>query len=249
MAAIAKSNDFLGPLGVLNPPDIKVESEIFSGSLAMLFSFVRERKIELLDVPLAPICEAYFRYILENHHEDLDSAGVALAALSFLLEKKAWLLLPHPDAEPEGEDILDYIDPYVHEFAPAIDDLLNRQSERDHLFFRSADSNAANYELPFDTQEVTTFDLAKAFEKLLARAKPDSPQVLSKPRRSLSDQMVIVMKALPENFQTLDQIVIGEFTRSEVVWWFLALLELIRLGQASVKIEEGEVLFAKGIQR
>ena len=58
--------------------------------------------------------------------------------------------------------------------------------------------------------------------------------------------MVIVLKALPGEFQTLDEIVTGEFTRSEVVWWFLALLELIRLGQALVKIEEGEVRFARG---
>ncbi len=246
MAALAKSNDFLGPLGILNPPEIHVESPIFTGSLGLLFSFVREKKIDLLDVPIAPVCEAYFRYILETNHKDLDSAGVALAALSFLIEKKAWMLLPVPEVEPDGDDILDYIDPYVHEFAPAIEDLLSRQAERDHLFFRHPDSKSTDYELPFDTHEVTPFDLANAFEKLLARAKPDAPQLLNKPRRSLSDQMIIVMKALPAEFLPLDQIVIGEFTRSEVVWWFLALLELIRLGQALVKIEEGEVLFAKG---
>lgn len=251
MAAVAKTldqpTDSVGPLGFFNPPEIHVESDVFTGSLGMLFVCVREKKIDLLDVPLAPICEAYFRYLLENQSEDLDSAGVALSALAFLIEKKAWMLIPvNEEEEPEGEDILDYVDPYVHEFAPAIEDLLERQSDRDLLFFRNPDPKSNSYELPFDTGEVTPFDLANVFEKLLARAKPDKVEPISKPRRNLSDQMVIVLKALPEDFQSLDQIVVGEFTRSEVVWWFLALLELIRLGQASVKIEEGEVLFARG---
>jgi hypothetical protein len=36
---------------------------------------------------------------------------------------------------------------------------------------------------------------------------------------------------------------VGDFTRSEVVWWFLALLELIRLGQARVDLKDGDVRF------
>ncbi len=251
MAAVAKLAEkesfTLGPLGIFNPPEIHVECPVFTGTLGILFVCIRDRKIDLLDVPLAPICEAYFRYLIDNAESDLDGAGVALAALAFLVEKKAWMLIPtNEEEEPEGEDILDFVDPYVQEFAPAISDLLDRQSERDLLFFRHPDAKAQGYELPFDTTEVTSLDLAKAFEKLLAKAKPDPVEQISRPRRNLSEQMVIVMKALPDDFQTLENIVTGEFTRSEVVWWFLALLELIRLGQASVKIEDGEVQFARG---
>ena len=48
-----------------------------------------------------------------------------------------------------------------------------------------------------------------------------------------------VDKAIP------DEIATGEFTRSEVVWWFLALLELIRLGQAMVTLKDGDVRFKR----
>ena len=34
-------------------------------------------------------------------------------------------------------------------------------------------------------------------------------------------------------------------TKSEVVWWFLALLELIRLGQARVEVKDGDVRFKR----
>jgi hypothetical protein len=57
--------------------------------------------------------------------------------------------------------------------------------------------------------------------------------------------MSIVLRALPEKFEPLESIVTGDYTRSEVVWWFLALLELIRLGQARVAVEEGDVRFKR----
>jgi hypothetical protein len=57
--------------------------------------------------------------------------------------------------------------------------------------------------------------------------------------------MTLVARELPIEFALLENIVVGEFTRSEIVWWFLALLELIRLGQARVKVEGEEVFFAR----
>ena len=72
------------PTGIIAPPPIQVESPRFSGSLAMLFACVRERKVDLLDIPLFPICEAYFTYLMDSELADLDEAAAALAALSYL---------------------------------------------------------------------------------------------------------------------------------------------------------------------
>ena len=71
-------------MGFYAPPEIHVECDAFRGSLATLFECVREQKIELLGVPLAPICEAYFAYLLENAEHDLESAAVALARRAVL---------------------------------------------------------------------------------------------------------------------------------------------------------------------
>ena len=249
MASVARLEpvDSPGPLGVFRPPEIHIECGAFRGSLATLFVCVRESKVDLLDIPLGPVCEAYFRYIIEEQQVELESVGVALAALTYLLERKAWRLLPKPEVEePDAEDLLDDVDPYVHEFQPMIEDLLGRAEERSHLFFRSADSAQLPYELPFETGGVSPSDLAVVFERLMERAKPDPPETLNRPRRSLSEMMFVVLKALPGDFMNLEEIVTGEFTRTEVVWWFLSLLELIRLGQARVRLSEGQVQFARG---
>jgi len=237
---LAKTTE-IGAFGLANPPEIHLEFPGFTGSLALLFTVVKDRKIDLLGVPLAPVCEAYFRYIMESAEHDLESAAVALAGLAYLIERKAWLLLP-VDEEPDGDELLDVLEPYIDSFRPAIDDLRARAEERESLFFRSA-GGAEAYELPFDSSSVKVSDLARALERLLERAKPDTIDPPTRPQRSLSEMMTIVLRALPEKFTSLDEIVVGEFTRSEVVWWFLALLELIRLGQARVEVKDGDVRF------
>lgn len=243
----AETADSAGPLGFVSPPEIQIECEAFQGSLAMLFHCVRERKVDLLGVPLAPICEAYFSYLLEHAAEDIESAATAMTALAYLLERKAWALIPRPEEpEPEAGDLLDAIEPYAHEFQPVIEVLRDLQDHRSNFFFRPADAAERTYELPFEIGEATTVDLARVLEQLLERAVPDPIEPLNRPRRSLSEQMTLVMKSLTEEFRPLDQVVVGEFTRSEIVWWFLALLELIRLGQARLQVKEEGIFFARG---
>ena len=236
--------DQVNALGVTQPPEILVECEAFTGSLATLFMCVREGKVNLLGVPLSPICQAYLQYLVESAGQDIDRASAALAVLAYLLERKAWSLLPNEQEEPELADDGTPQEPWVHEFLPAIEALRALADDRGQVYFRPPDSEGGGYELPFELGDVTLFDLSRALQRLLERAKPEAPESLRKPARSLSEMMVVVLRELPMDFKSLDEIVVGEFTRSEVVWWFLALLELIRLGQARVRLAKGEVEFA-----
>jgi segregation and condensation protein A len=235
----------ISALGVIAPPPIHVSTPTFDGSLAMLFQCVRDHKVHLLEVPLFPICEAYFLYLINLEATDLDEAAAALAALSYLLERKAWLLLPVEDPEPEMDEPLELPTPTAHEYEFAIESLRVWHEERAQLYFRAAEAGPESYELPMNLENVSSGDLAKALEKLLRRAKPEPVAPLNKPRKSLSDQMRIVLHALTGEWKSLLDLVEDPFTKSEAVYWFLALLELIRLGQATAKVEDEDVYFAR----
>lgn len=235
----------ISALGVIAPPPIHVTTPTFDGSLALLFQCVRDHKVQLLDVPLFPICEAYFLYLINLEETCLDEAAAALAALSYLLERKAWLLLPVEEPEPEMVELVELPPPSAHEFATAIESLRIWHEERSQLFFRSPEAGPEPYELPLNLENVGGADLARALEKLLRRANPEPVAPLNKPRKSLSDQMRIVLHKLSTDWQSLERLVDDPFTRSEAVYWFLALLELIRLGQAAAKVEGEDVLFAR----
>jgi segregation and condensation protein A len=232
-------------LGVVSPPPIHVDAPAFNGSLAMLFQCVKNRKVDLLDVPLAPICEAYFAYLMQAAVRDLDEAAAALLALAYLLERKAWMLLPVENPEPEADEAMELPEPTTYEYAAAIEALRVWEEERSRRFFRPAEAGPDPYELPFVLGNVSVTDLAIAFEKLLRKANPEPMAPLSKPRKSLADQMSLVLKAVGAAWQSLEGLIEEPFTRNDAVYWFLALLELIRLGQVAVRLHGDEVQFAR----
>jgi segregation and condensation protein A len=242
---IQKGDEAVTALGVVSPIPIQVESPRFNGSLAMLFGCVREHKVDVLDVPLLPICEAYFQYLLGASLRDLDQAAAALVALAYLLERKAWALLPVAEPEPEADDAAALMPPSTHEYELAIQALSLWEEEREKFFFRPPDCGPEPYELPFEIGNVTILDLARAFEKLLTKASPEPVAPLNKPRRSLSEQMKVVMRRLSTEWKPLEALITLPFSTEEAVYWFLALLELIRLGQATVKLQEDEVHFSR----
>jgi segregation and condensation protein A len=231
-------------LGVIAPPPIHVQTPTFDGSLAMLFACVRDHKVDLLDVPLFPICEAYFEYLIRNERQDLDEAAAALAALAYLLERKAWMLLPVPEPEPEFEEPLELPDPTVAEYRIAIEALQQWHEERADLFFRSPEAGPDPYELPYQLANVSVADLARAFERLIRKANPEPAKPLSRPRRSIEEQMRTVLTAMKTDWQSLEALVTAPFTRTDLVYWFLALLELMRIGQVIARVTEDDVEFA-----
>jgi segregation and condensation protein A len=236
-------------LGVVAPPPIHVESPHFQGSLGLLFRYVKESKVNLLEIPVFPICEAYFKYLLETELAEIDEAAAALAALAYLIERKAWLLLPVPEPEPELEESMELPEATSHEYQAAIEVLRLWHEERSHLFFSSVDAGPDPYELPFSLGQVGPGDLARAFARALERAKPDPLTPPNRPRRSLSEQMGIVLLSIGRDWKSLDRLVPEDATRTDVVYWFLALLELIRLGQVSVQVDGEEPRFARAERR
>ncbi|MEQ1821660.1 MAG: segregation/condensation protein A [Fimbriimonadaceae bacterium] len=229
-------------LGVFAPPPIAVDSPEFSGPLGQLLQMVSEHKVDLMRVPLLPVCQAYFEYLLKTNLSDLDEAAAALLALAYLLERKSWQLLPTPEEQPELEESLAFLDPTVAEYLPAIEVLKVWREEREQLFFRPQDAGPNPYEVPFELEDVSSLDLARALERILRKANPE-PVRPTRAHRSLQEQMVVVLRALSAEWKPMENLLPESFTREDAVFWFLSLLELIRLGQAQVRLKDEDVQF------
>jgi len=235
-------------LGLVLPPPIQVECEEFTGSLGALFLCVKDRKIDLSNVPLAPICEAYFFYLAELDSPNLDEAGSALVALAYLLERKAWALLPTPEPEPqEVEQCYDLarlaFDPDY--FSGAIDSLSQWKSERDQLYFRQTQQTDIYQIQHAPLIRVRVSDLSSAFEKVLDRAIVDSTLPRISSRRSMIAVMREVLWAVSDRWRMFNDLVPSDISRTDAVYWFLALLELIRIGQIDVRSESGQAEFSR----
>ncbi|MDX2064877.1 MAG: hypothetical protein SFX74_03940 [Fimbriimonadaceae bacterium] len=229
-------------LGVVAPPPLQISCPAFEGSLAMLFACVREHRVDLMEVALSPVCEAYLAYLVSLPETDLDEAAAALAALAYLLERKAWLLIPVPEPEPEPYEEPDLPHPGLDsDYHLAIDALQTWHAERADWFFRDGEAAVTAYELPYRLEHVSAADLAREFQRVLQRAKPQETPILSRPRRSIADELRRVADRLSPEPAPLWQVLGYAETKSDCVYGFLAVLELVRLGQARVHVAEDAV--------
>ena len=55
--------------------------------------------------------------------------------------------------------------------------------------------------------------------------------------------MKAVLEAIGDDWTSLENLIVQPYTRSDAVYWFLALLELIRLGQVVARVIEENVEF------
>lgn len=239
----SRLSEALSPTGVLPVAPFDIETSLFQGSLALLFASVRERKVDIQGVPLGPICEAYCLYVLELSEAELEPAMVGLAALAYLLERKAWGLLPNEDQEPLAEEPTELPEATAHLYADAIEVLKTLKEQREAKHFRNIEA-AGLAEIPFELEGITIDHLSATLEDLLRRATPEPLEISARPRRRLSEQMAVVLRSLSQTPRTLPQLMPEPFTKSEAVWCFLSLLELMRLGQAVAREDEGIVKFA-----
>ncbi|HWD37895.1 MAG TPA: segregation/condensation protein A [Fimbriimonas sp.] len=235
----------VSPLGVVAPPPIHIASPKFEGSLATLFTCVRDHKVDLRDVPLAPICEAYLAYMLADSAPNLDEAAAALAALAYLLERKAWSLLPIPESEPEEEELSELPECSTFEYKLVIEALRSYHEEREGLFFRTPGLGPNPYELPYELEDIQTSALADALQRVLERARPVQHVSVARSGRSLTDEMGKVLVAISRRWQSLEDLIPLEATREDVVYWFLSILELMRLGQVRARIADSDVEFSR----
>jgi segregation and condensation protein A len=88
--------------GAASPsPSFVVELTHFSGPLDLLFSLIREEKVDLYDIPIARIAEQFLARISSL---GLDEAADYLEMAARLLRIKAQMLLPRPEGEEGWED-------------------------------------------------------------------------------------------------------------------------------------------------
>ena len=82
-----------------------VNLDVFEGPLDLLLYLIRRDRIDIHDLPIAPITRQYMEYIDLMQDLRLELAAEYLVMAAMLAEIKSRMLLPRPvEQEDEGED-------------------------------------------------------------------------------------------------------------------------------------------------
>jgi segregation and condensation protein A len=217
--------------------EYQVKLQQFEGPLDLLLFLIKKEEINIYDIPIAQITQQYLEYIRLLEFLNLELAGEFLVMAASLMRIKARMLLPvNPEDAEEEEDprtalvqqLLEY-----QKFKQAASDLETMEYQRRLLFVRpeSEDGQAeAEVECSYNL-----FELIAAFKKVLDRAQVRYIEV--RPEEiSLEARIEFVKTRIAE----AGSLVFGDLFeegagRMDLVVTFLALLEILKSGFATVR--------------
>jgi segregation and condensation protein A len=229
--------------------DLAVDIPVFSGPFKLLTDLILDQKVDVCDVPVARITDAYLRAGLEGFADwSLDEATWFLAVCAVLLDMKVSRLLPRPEPDAE-EDLVGGLSPdlvYARSlelaaFRVLAEDFAQRMSQAALMVPRTGGPPPEFAHLyPDPMERVTVEDLRALAATLLAPPAMLDLSHVTPIRASLSDALAAVRAQLaltPEaSFRDLLE---NCEERIEVVVRFLAVLELHRQGK--VQLSQAQV--------
>lgn len=222
--------------------EITLKINDFEGPLDLLLHLIKEKKMDLLDLKLEIIIDAYLDFLDQMESMNLDIASSYLVMASELIEMKSHLLLPrHDEEDDEEEDPKEILVNRLIEYQKYKDltnDFKNLENERKNIYTKLPENlkEYSDQDSVINNSDVTLDDLLKAFQKFLERKKLEQPlnTKVTKKEMSVEERTISIRKILSfkkkVNFLELFDVLNKEY----VVVTFLAILEMARKNELKI---------------
>ena len=225
-------------------PPYNIQLETYEGPLDLLLDLIRKQEINIYDTPIAQITGQYLEYLRRNVEKlDTEVAGEFLLMAATLIHIKSKMLLPpDPAAEKDEEDPRTEL---VHQllehekFKQAAQMLQQKQIVQGAMWSAPGLSEFLDPEAE-PALAVSLFDLVKAFQQVLDRAKERPLLDIEEERVSVAEMMRSLCELLAARSKplALREVLERLHSRDAIVATFLGLLELIRLQAVTVRQSE-----------
>ncbi|HEY8390994.1 MAG TPA: segregation/condensation protein A [Clostridia bacterium] len=206
----------------------------FEGPLDLLLHLVKEAKIEIKNIFVSDITEQFLAHMEQLNTIDMDKAAEFVDVASTLLEIKVKSLLPKmDDLIPEEDDPKERLIKQLEEyklFKEAGEKL--KEQENVSRFYKQPDEKVNDYKVVL--KDMSLNGLLDAFSSMLHKLALEKR--VTQPRKIVKDRFTVAEK-IEEIKQILSvrktmsffNLFEKDFTKSEMINTFLALLELLRL--------------------
>ena len=243
---------------------IPVKLEVFEGPLDLLLHLIEKNKIDIYDIPIVEITNQYMDYIRAMKKEDLNVMSEFLVMAATLLDIKCRMLLPK-EVNEEGEEedprreLVEQLLQYKM-FKYMAYELKDRQTDADFILYKkpTVPDEVKEYEEPADLDQLlkglTLTRLNAVFQDVMKRQTEKIDPVRSKFGKiekeevSLPDKLEYIHTYMKEHRTfSFRQLLEQQKSRMHIVVTFLAVLEMMKLGEIRVQQEDtcGEILIER----
>jgi segregation and condensation protein A len=221
----------------------KIKLDQFEGPLDLLLFFIKRDELNIYDIPISRITSEFLEYVNLIKLMDLEVAGDFILMASTLMHIKVRMLLPR-EVDERGEEIdprADLIKALLEykKYKEVAEDLTFLESNQRKLSFRgnySEDEKTSPPEYDILLKNISIYDLAKAFKKVIEGVKPQVVHEIKKINVSLDEQINFILNKIIEKGEIhFLSLVHGMKEKIRIVITFIALLELAKMERLGIK--------------
>lgn len=233
----------------------------FDGPLDLLLHLITKAQVDIKDIFVSEITDQYIDSVANANDLDMDDATDFLVMAATLLEIKSRAMLPKPPVVEEGEEdpeqaLIRQLEEYKR-FRETAQEMREFESAAKQLFTKLPD------EFPLPPQEtelvgLTLEGLTEAFMRIYLRKPPldeaievnhYAPRDIHRDEHTVQECMLTLLRGIRKKGTMRFEDAFSQApSREEVVTLFLALLELLKLGETHCEQGEhyGEILLLPG---
>lgn len=212
----------------------RVKLKDFEGPLDLLLTLIKNAKIDICDIFLSDITEQYLEIVGDCSDLDVENATEFVDMAATLLEIKSKRLLPKPEVIDEEEEnpeqkLIRQIEEYklikeACEKLQAIEDT--------GKFYKEPDDSAGDYRYVLP-ENLNLENLISAFSKLMFKVSVNAETI--KEKKISKDRFTVAQKIghikdlllIKKQFK-FSELFEADYSKSEIINTFLALLELLK---------------------
>ena len=234
---------------------IPVKLEVFEGPLDLLLHLIDKNKIDIYDIPIVEITNQYMEYIRNMQREDLNIMSEFLVMAATLLDIKCRMLLPKEvndegeEEDPRQELVEQLLQYKMYKYIAC--ELKDREMDSDMVLYKSPSipEEIEKYVEPVDLDkllgDLTLQKLNSIFKDVMKRQTDKIDPVRSKFGKiekeevTLSDKFTYIHSYMRDHKTfSFRQLLEKQHSKMHVVVTFLAILEMMKLGEIRVEQEE-----------
>lgn len=233
--------------------NFEVRLPLFEGPFDLLLFFIERDELDIYDIPISKITNDFLEYL---HHLDTLNVEVAsefILVAATLMRIKSKMLLPRPQIDEHGneidprEELIKHLLEYK-KYKSVIDSFHKMEEtelmkEKRGNLMKELRHLAESSNVEAELQDVDLFKLMTVFEKVLKRFEDEKNrpvhQVIQYPYTIEEQRNYLLMEVQAKQRVSFNEIVETYKTRIALIFNFLAILELLAMGQLGIQVGEG----------
>jgi segregation and condensation protein A len=231
----------------------EIQLPLFKGPFDLLLFFIERDELDIYDIPIAKITNDFLDYIHHLEKMEIEVASEFILVAATLMRIKAKMLLPRPQIDEQGNEVDPREELVAHlleykRYKSIIGDLsgmeetaLQREKRGNILKELKVLSEVNNVET--ELQDLDLYKLLKVFEKVMVRFDEERNKPIHKvvqyPYSIEEKKEYIYNRVMNHGKFSFVDIVRESTEKIEVIYNFLAVLELLQLHKILIYVGEG----------